>query len=73
MGWWSKDLAEKRTSFWAILRSRKRTDRAELFTNACKKYYYAIKAAKHQGWKDFLSKAESLKSFAVIAKFLKTN
>ncbi len=70
MGWWSKDLAEKRTRYWAISRSRNCTDRAQLFTNAHKEYYYAIKAAKHQGWKDFVSKAESVKSVANIVKTL---
>ncbi len=49
MGWWSKDLAEKQARFWAISRSKKRTDRAQLFANARKEYYYVIKAAKHQG------------------------
>ncbi len=70
MGWWNRNLAEKSARFWAISRSKNRTDRAQLFTNARNEYHYAIKAAKHQGWKDFVSMADSVKSGANIVKIL---
>ncbi len=70
MGWWNRDLTFKRERLRVLSRSRKRTDRAQLFKNARNEYSYAIRAAKDKGWRDFVSKANSVKDVANIVKIL---
>ncbi len=66
MGWWNKDLTDLRARFRVISRRRNRTDRAQLYKEARNEYSRVIKAAKHQGWKDLVSKAESVKSVQIL-------
>ena len=70
MGWWNKDIQKKRDRLKALSRSRVRTDRAQLFKRTRKEYKDAIFMAKQQGWKDFVTKAESVKSVSNIVKIL---